>query len=503
MLGIRLLPAALVLAIVSAPAPASVRELETFDAYVRQAMADWRVPGLAVAVVKDGETVFLDGYGSRNLETGAPVDARTRFAAASTTKAMTAAAIGMLVDEKRVTWDTPVEEVLPEFRLYDPWMSRELTLRDLLTHRAGLGNADFLWYAQDVSTAEVLSRMRFAPPAYSPRSGFIYQNILYGAAGEAIRALSGQSWEEFVRQRIFLPLEMVGSAPTLAWLDGQDNVTGAHHEIEGQIRVIETDPVASIPAAGSAWTSVSDMARWMTFLLAGGVTPDGRRLLSEEVVEELFHPQVLLRRDNFYPTAKLTEPNWLSYGLGWFQHDYRGRKVDFHTGSIDGLVAIVGLIREENLGVCVLANLDHAELRHALMYRVFDSFLGGPQRDWHAELFELYAERREKQLEERKKVEESRVEETSPSLELDGYAGEYSHPLFGSVTVSSADGGLRLRYGQRLVGDLGHWNYDTFRLVWERPWMGKDLVTFLLDEKGRSARLRFSSGIELARVSEE
>ncbi len=488
---------------VAASVSAGAGDWEDFDAYVREGMEAWKVPGLALAVVKDGETVFLRGYGVQSLENGDSVNPQTRFAIASTTKAMTAATIGMLVDEGKVKWDTRVHEILPDLKLHDPWMTRELTVRDLLTHRAGLGNADFLWYGQDTSTSDILQRIRLAPPAYSPRSGFVYQNIMYGAAGEVVRVLSGQSWEQFSSERLFQPLGMGGTGPTLNWLEGQPNIVTPHHLIDERVQVIKTDRVASIPAAGAGWSSVEDMSKWMTFLLEGGVAPDGRRLLSEEALEELFHPQVVLRRANFYPTAKLTEPKWITYGLGWFQHDYHGHKVDFHTGSIDGLVAIVGLIRDLNLGICVLANLDHAELRHALMYRVFDSFLGRTPRDWSNDLQVVYGELRKQARERRQKEEEARVTGTSPSLTLAGYAGEYLDPLYGMVRVTHAADRLRLDFGDQLTGELEHWHYDTFRLHWQRAWMGKDLVTFTFNSRGEPETIRFPRGMELKRVQPE
>ena len=350
------------------PAP-----LDGFDAYAEQAVRDWEVPGLAIAVVKDGEIAFAKGYGVRELGKPEPVDTRTLFAIGSTTKAMTAAAVGMLVDDGKLAWDDPVTVHLPDFRLYDPYVTREVTVRDLLTHRAGLGKADFLWYGQENATDEILHRLRYVEPQTSMRSHFTYQNIMYVTAGEVIEAASGMSWADFIQTRIFDPLGMSASVPTLTMAGGRSNVASPHYRIDGTVTVIENASVDPVAPAGSIWSNVGDMAKWVRFLLNEGVTDEGERLLSEETHAELFTPQMIIRRDSFYPTGRLTKPHWTTYGLGWFQADYDGRAVDFHTGSIDGMVAIVGLIRDENLGVYVLANLDHAELRHALMYRAFES----------------------------------------------------------------------------------------------------------------------------------
>jgi hypothetical protein len=239
----------------------------------------------------------------------------------------------------------------------------------------------------------------------------------------------------------------------------------------------------------------------MRFLLAGGVTPDGERLLSEATVEELFRPQAMVPASQFYPTAQLTRPHWTTYGLGWFQHDYQGRAVDFHTGSIDGMVAIIGLIRDEDLGVYVLGNLDHAELRHALMYRAFDLFDDGPGRDWSADLADLYGGFAASADSARQAADAARVEGTSPSLSPSAYVGTYEDPLFGTVTVSDGDKGLRLRYGPGLQGPLEHWNYDTFRVTWDARWRGTAQVTFRLDAAGTPSSVELG-GSSFARVSD-
>jgi len=460
--------------------------LNDLDAYISKSVKDWKVPGLAIAIVKDGQVVFSKGYGIRELGKPEPVDEHTLFAIGSTTKAMTAAALGMLVDKKKLQWDEPVTKYLPDFQLYDPYVTREVTVRDLLTHRAGLGNADLLWYGQDNSRKEILYRLRFLKPQTSMRSHFTYQNIMYVAAGEIVAAASGIPWEDFVRQRIFEPLGMKDTVPLLADTEGRPNVASPHYLIDGSVRVIENASVDPVAPAGSVWSSVHDMAKWMLFMLEEEGNKES--LLSASTREELFRPQFIVDRQEFYPTARLTQPHWITYSLGWFQHDYNSRVVDFHTGSIDGMVAIIGLIRDERLGVYVLGNLDHAEVRHALMYRVFDLYTEKPLRDWSIELQKLYTELREERETRRKKIEEERVPDTHPSLSLDKYAGTYSDPLYGTVSVAY-DGRLVLRYGKGFVGELEHWHYDTFRARWEAEWRGTDLVSFALNSKGHPDRL--------------
>ncbi|MEO8499626.1 MAG: serine hydrolase [Vicinamibacteria bacterium] len=468
--------------------------LPGFDAQVAQAVKDWRAPGLAIAVVKDGALVFSRGYGVRDLGRPEPIDTHTLFAIGSTTKAMTAAAIGMLVDEKKLDWDDPVTKHLPWLALKDAALTREVTVRDLLTHRAGLPNADFLWYGQSNSPRTILDRLRLVEPSYPARSSFIYQNIMYAAAGAVIESVSGLPWERFIESRIFRPLGMTDSISTAAALGSHENRAEPHFMIDGTVARIENVSVDGVAPAGSIWSSVDDMSRWMRWLLAGGVTPapESRRLLSEATLNELFQPQTMVTRAAFYPTARITKPHWTTYGLGWFQQDYAGEKVDFHTGSIDGMVAICGLIRSEGIGVYILSNLDHAELRHALMLTVFDRLLGRAPRDWSSEFRALYAKIEKEGAEEGAKEEGLRTTGTHPSLPLTAYAGRYSEPLFGDVDVSMDRDleHLRARYGDAFTGRLEHWNFDTFRARWDAKWRGHSSASFILDPNGKPAELR-------------
>lgn len=472
------------------PAP-----LTGFDDLVARAMKDWRVPGLAMAVAKDGKIVVERGYGVRQLGQPGAVDAHTLFAIGSTTKAMTAALVGMLVDDKVLAWDDPVVKHLPWFQLKDPAVTRELTVRDLLTHRGGLGNADYLWYGQSNSTEEILKRVRLIEPAYSVRSSFIYQNIMYAAAGAVIEAAGRKPWAETIRLRIFEPLGMRDSIATAATLKAHANVAAPHDIVGGQVRVIENMSVDPVASAGAVWSSASDMAKWMQFLLDGGRIggSGGKRLIGDATFAELFKPQTIAPFE-MYPTTSVVKPHWMTYALGWFQQDYRGRAVDFHTGSIDGMTAIHGLIRDDRLGVYVLANLDHAELRHALMYTVFDRYAGASERDWSAELLKLYTGIRRQGDETREKEEAKRVRGTTPSLPLAQYAGTYSDPLRGDVEVTLVGGGLRLRYGPGFVGPLEHWHYDTFRAKWTAEWHAPALVTFGLNAEGKPTEVDLMGG---------
>ena len=470
----------------SSPTP-SIAEL---DAYVARAVRDWKVPGLAIAVVKDDSVVLAKGYGVRELGKPGAVDAGTRFAIGSTTKAMTVVALGMLVDEGKVKWDEKVITYLPGFRLADPYVTRELTVRDLLTHRAGLGNADMLWAGADYSYEEIARRIGTLAPAYSMRSGFIYQNIMYAVAGDVVRAASGMTWEAFLRTRIFAPLGMTATEATLAGVTGKPNVAAPHGEVRDTIRVIANRAVDPVAPAGSVWSSVGDMAKWMRFVLDSGRV-GGKRLLSEATYREIFSPQVIAPT-SMYETMTVVKPHFFTYGLGWFMHDYAGEAVTMHTGSINGMSAIIGLLPDRRVGVYVLANLDHAELRHALMYRVFDAYRpgAGAARDWSAELLALYGGLHAKADSARRQQEQRRVAGTRPSVALERYAGTYVDPTFGEVVVTARDGALQLAFGKEYVGTLEHWHYDTFRAHWSNENRDPSTVVFSPDGTGGVAAVR-------------
>ncbi len=486
--------------VAGAQTPAASLDAE-MDAYVARAVKDWHVAGLSIAVVKDGRIVFAKGYGVRELGKPEPVDTSTMFAIASTTKAMTAVAVGMLVDEGKLSWDDPVTKHLPSFQLYDPYTTREITVRDLLTHRAGLGNADYLWDVADLPTAEIMSRMRLVKPAYSLRSGFIYQNVMYMMAGEVVRAVSGMPWERFVATRLFQPMGMKSAVARLSLVPAGANVASPHYRFGADtVRVITNTVTQSVGSAGAVWAPVSDMARWMLFLLDSGMV-SGKRLLKPATYAELFTPQVIVPPDEFYPTMALTKPHWMTYGLGWFQHDYQGRMLSFHTGSLAGMVAIAGLIPDERFGVFVQANVDHAEVRHALMYKAIDLYLGNPQRDWSRDFFAIYEARRARADSARRVAEQKRIRGTRPSLGLSKYAGVYEDPLLGRAIVTEQSGKLRIEAGRSYHGPLEHWQYDTFRVRYDDRWQGADIITFTIGD-GVASELRVS-GFTLVRVPDK
>jgi len=461
-----------------AQAPVDADALRNLDRYIAGAVEEWNLPGLAIAIVAGDSVVFARGYGLRNIEQPEPVDTGTRFAIGSTTKAMISVALGILVDEGTVEWDAPVITYLPWFRVGDPYITRELTVRDLLTHRGGFPNIDQIWSNPGFTGDEIVRRIAELEPVYSLRSSFIYQNVMYAVAGEVIEAAARVPWDAFVHERIFEPLGMTATEATLGALEGQSNVASPHLNTGGTLRLTTNLPVDPVGPAGSVWSSIDDMARWMRFNLNGGEL-EGVRLLDEATHREILSPQVMAP-SSMYPTMRIVEPRFFTYGLAWFIHDYQNEHVVMHTGSIRGMNALAGMLPDRGVGVYVFANAGGAELRHALMYRVFDLFTGAPERDWSSELRELYAAP-SPPAESMVQADEGGRE---PGLPLERYTGTFTAPVFGDVTVTQRDGVLYLVSEFDRAGPLEHDRYDTFRVEWEGDSAGTAPVVFLPDGMG-------------------
>jgi CubicO group peptidase (beta-lactamase class C family) len=403
----------LLLSVISSLLPGSLcpqsDPLDGLDAYIQESMTDWQVPGLAIAIVKDDSVVFIRGYGVREVRKDAPVDAHTVFAIGSTTKAFTAAAVAMLVDEGTVSWEDPVVKHLPWFQLPDPWVTRQVTVRDLLAHRVagdvGRSTGRLYYWPTSLNSEEVLRRLHFLEIG-SPRfrSGFVYCNECYMAAGEIVAAVSQMSWEEFVKARIFGPLQMSSAAASAyelwdaenvrpCWVcvlgtrtvgieDARaENIVMPHVSSDGEPRPIEWMAGGAGGPAGGLSASAADLAKWMRLLLAKGVYQE-ERLLSETVVNDMFSAQVIRHPPAWYFPMQYragdVAGHFWAYGFGWLLTDYRGEKLVMHGGGVPGQASFITLMPGQHLGIAVLTNKD-AALAWALPFRVLDAYLAAPE----------------------------------------------------------------------------------------------------------------------------
>ena len=457
------------------------------DAYTTQALAAWGLPGVAVAVVHNDSVVFAKGYGVRELGKPEPVTPNTVFAIGSTSKAFTAAAVAMLGADGKVKWDDRVSTHLPEFQLHDPYVTRELTIRDLLTHRSGLARGDRLWANSGFSRAEVLRRVRFLEPSWSFRSTYGYQNIMFLAAGAVVERASGKSWDDFVAQRIFQPLGMSNSVTTVTRLSSLSDVARPHERIEDAYHPVPYLNIDNIGPAGSINSSVNDMAQWIRLQLGRGLYK-GQRLLDSAAVKEMHTANTVIRPsaqdEKLYPMSNLS-----AYGLGWSLRDYYGRKMVSHGGAIRGMRAQVTLIPDAKLGVVVLTNSPQSAFPTAIANAAVDMYLGNPERDWSAIILSTVKEAEARAVADRKRRESERVTGTSPSLPLGRYAGVSADSMYGEVQVTEEASKLRLQFGPHYSSDLVHWHFDTFESVPRDPVLGRFNVRFVVDAAGKISAL--------------
>jgi len=469
------------------------------DQVVERARKAFNVPGVAVAVVKDGQVVLAKGYGVRKLGEPAPVTAATLFGIASNTKVFTAAALAMLVDEGKLAWDDRVVDRLPGFQMSDPYVTREMRVRDLLCHRSGLGlgAGDLLFFpATDLTGAEIVQRLRYLPLASSFRSRYAYDNILYTVAGALLEQVSGQTWAQFIQTRFFGPLGMASSRTSIRDLRPGDDVVAPHTAASGHLEAVPHMPVDNSAPAAALVSSAADLSKWVLALLNQGALGDGKRLFSAEQAKALFTPLTLMAAPE--PPAALAEgrANFITYAMGEQVQDYRGQLMVWHTGGLQGMYSRITLLPAQRLGVIVLLNQEVSGAFQAISNTVLDHYLGAPAKDW----VEAYAQvQRERDARAAKAVAEAaaaRDTRSAPSHPLAAFAGRYRDPWYGDVRVDLQDGRLTLRFTHTasLVGTLEHWQYDTFVVRWQDRTLDADAyLTFALNPDGTIAQARMQA----------
>jgi CubicO group peptidase (beta-lactamase class C family) len=482
--------AVLIVAAAALRAQAPAGAVPDLDAYVARVMQMFEVPGVALSVVKDGRVVVSRGFGVRKLGEPAPVDARTLFGIASNTKLFTATALGLLVEERKIEWDAPVTRYLPGFQMWDPYVTRELTIRDLLVHRSGLGlgAGDLLWWPPSTyDRKEIARRLRFIPPATSFRSAYAYDNVLYLVAGEVIETITGQTWEDFVSSRILAKAGMTGSNVRHSAAAAGGNVAVPHASVDGRVRPIKPFDSDNTNPAGGINASAEDMARWLIVQLAHGRLPDGSRLFSEDTWKQLTTMVTPVPIGTPAPELAALRPNFRGYALGLNTVDYRGQKVLMHTGGLPGYVSRVMMIPSIDLGIAVLTNQESGEAFDAIAYRIADHYLGAPETDWAAAFQKAGARLQASMATSDQATVAARNTASRPSLPLANYAGTYTDPWYGDITVAAEGEKLVIRFSHTpsLVGDMEHWQYDTFAVRWrDRELRADAFVTFALNADG-------------------
>ncbi len=442
----------------TAPAQKSGHPTDGLEQFIPAQMQKWKVPGLAIAVVQDGQVIYSHGFGLRDVKSNLPVTSKTIFAIGSISKSFTSLSMGILTDEGKLDWDKPVRQYLPEFQMYDPVASERMTPRDLISHRVGMAGHDLVWYTSDFSREDLVRRLRFLQSDHDFRSGYNYNNLLVMTAGYLVGKVSGQGWEDFVRQHVFEPLKM--SSSNFSVLDSQKSSDFAHpyrkDDRTGEVSETPFHGLSPIGPAGSINSNVEDMARYAIFQLGKGKAGD-RQIVSEANLGMTHTPQVPM---NGGLTYKEIGPQ--SYGMGWVVSTYRGHPLIWHNGGIDGFYALVSLLPDENFGVVILTNLlQDNPVPEVVSYRIYDQLLGLEPVDWANRFEERDQKEKASEQEERSKDASEHKPNTHPSHELKDYAGRFENPGYGVIEVRLDGDGFATSFN-KLSFPLHHYQYDVF-----------------------------------------
>jgi len=472
---------------------------ESIDAVVEKARKTFDVPGIAVAVVKDGQVAFAKGFGVRRLGDPAPVTANTLFGIASNTKAFTSASLAMLVDEGKIHWTDRVIDYLPSFQMADPYVTREMRVKDLLVHRSGLalGAGDLMFFpASDLSSDEIVKRLRYVPLATSFRSAYAYDNVLYLVAGKLIEIVSGKPWSAFVKERIFAPLGMSTSKTSISDIKPGDDFAAPHAHVDGVLAAIRPDVLDNNAPAGAIQSSVAEMSKWIEMELNAGEIPGGKRLFSAAQSKEMWSEVTPIPFGD--PPSQLSglKTNFAAYALGWSLNDYRGYKLVWHTGGLSGMVSRVTMVPDLKLGVIVLTNQEAGAAFSSITMTILDQYMKAPPTNWIAGYDAVGKLREASAADLMKKTGAKRNAASKPSLALSAYAGRYRDPWYGDVTIKAEAGNLIMRFTHSpdLTGEMEHWQYDTFIAHWKNRAMNADAyVTFSLKPDGSIDQIKMAA----------
>lgn len=449
--------------LVSAPVAAQKPDpLRGLDAYIEKARQDWGIAGMAVSIVRHDSVIYAKGFGLKDVGKPDKVDERTLFAIGSNSKSFTAVALGMLADEGKLSLNDKAMKYLPAFNTSDAYINRELTVRDLITHRSGYFRGDAVWMGSGYGREEILRRTINQPRSTSFRSTFGYNNIMFLAAGEIAGKVAGTGWDALVRQRIFAPLGMTTSGTSVTELASQPNVASPHAMVGGKPVAIKYRNIDNVGPAGSINSSVLEMAQYLRFHLRNG-NYGGKQLLSRRYQDEMETPQMIAGtgRDTLLPMVHFD-----TYGLALWLRDYYGKQLVSHGGGIDGMLSQMAWMPEADIGVVILTNTDGQNLQNALALKVIDVLLGAPDRDWSA-LYLAQARQGQRQADSaRAALIAQRVTGTKASVPLDKYLGRYQHPFYGELTIERDGEGLALKRSAEQWAKFEHWHFDTWRVEW-------------------------------------
>ncbi|HEY9669882.1 MAG TPA: serine hydrolase [Waterburya sp.] len=450
--------------------------------FINEAMQEWKIPGLAIAIIKDNQIIFCEGFGKRDIEQNLSVTPQTLFAIGSCTKAFTTMAMSMLVERGLLDWDKPVRNYIPTFKLYDSYATEHITPRDLVTHRSGLPRHDAVWYKSPFTRQEIFERLQYLEPTHELRTVFQYQNLMYMTAGYLVGEIAQSSWEEFVQQEIFTPLEMRDSNLSVETSQNADDFALPYREKNDNVERLPFTNIDVPGPAGSINSNAVDMARWLLLHLNQGKYGE-KQIISSSNLQEMHSPQIVMTQDLEY-----NELFYYFYGLGWAITSYRGHNLIQHGGNIDGFSARTTLLPQDNIGIVILTNMDKNPVIHTVTYYVCDRLLGLDEAPWNERMKEKYAQAKEATAKAREQIASARKTGTQPSHPLEDYTGDFEHPAYGILSIKIKDNHLTATHNS-INYELEHYHYDIFVefKLGEEP----EFVSFLTDTKGNIGSLTF------------
>lgn len=462
-------------------------DLQKLEAYIQKCMAEWEIPGMAVGIVKNDTLIFAKGFGVREIGKPEKVDENTMFGIASNTKAFTSAALATLVDEGKINWDDRVTNYIPYFELYDPFVTHEMTIRDLLCHRSGLKtfSGDLLWDATTYTRDEIIRRIKYLKPVYSFRSHYGYSNLMFLTAGEIIPKVTGKSYDDYVKEKFFEPLGMKNTNLTIKKHSDYKNLAIPHAKNEGKLVTVKYISWDNIAPAGGINSTVNDMSKWIKMQLNNG-TQDNHLYFTKEAQSEMWSAHTVEDISKF-DEYMFPSMHFHSYGLGWDLFDYHGKKIVNHSGGLDGMISQLVLVPEEKLGFVILTNSINY-LPYTLMYSILDRFLSTEEgKDYSSILVKYVKANEQNKIKNALEAEQSRDKNSKPSLELEKYCGTYGGDLYGNATITLKNGKLNLQFvpAPDFFSVLEHWQYDAFVVEFKNfPSLPKGKVNFILNQNG-------------------
>ncbi|MGE5681748.1 MAG: serine hydrolase [Bacillota bacterium] len=469
---------------------------DSLDTYLERGLKQWDIPGAGICIVKDGKVVLTKGFGVCELGKSEKVDENTLFMIGSNTKAFTGTALAILESDGKCTLEDKVQKYLPDFSMKDPWVAGHLNLTDIVSHRIGMMTfqGDFMYWTSDLSAKEVIKKFGQLTPLYDFRTRYGYTNAGFAIAGECIEKISGKTWAEFLKERIFDPLKMKRTLPLASQISGEENAAKPHTFENGKLIKLKYPEIDNLAPAASISSSVSDMSHWLIAQLDSGYY-NGNKALPFSVIQKTRRPNSIVGRS----TNMFERNSFNVYGLGWFIESYKGKEIVSHTGGIDGFVTSVTLIPEEKLGIVVLTNTDANSFYQALKWEVIDAYLGQPYRNYSQAMYILSEKSKAKENETLKADRDTVNMHLKPPVDLTEFTGRYVHEVYGYLDIAQKGNELEISFEHHpdLKGKLEYMNGGRFLCTYSIPTFGIKVIPFSIEgNKVKSMKLSVADFVE-------